>query len=288
MSRSVGCVLLSQGNRPDELSRAIGTVLAQQDVDVSVVVVGNGWEPAGLPPEVITVALTENVGVPEGRNIGADAAAGDLLFFLDDDIEVVGADFLARAADQFAADDHLFVVQPRAVDPDGSPTARRHVPRLRAADAGRSGDVAWFWEGASSSAALRSQRPEGGRVRSSTATRESSSPGVSWMPAAGSVTTRSWWCTTRPLRRFGVRGTGSWMPATEYGLRVATSRFTGRGLPRGLGHGDADPVGARWRDRGRASRVPRRVAHRLRTATPDPLAHGLAADPVGTTADRLT
>jgi GT2 family glycosyltransferase len=146
---SVGCVLLSQGNRPDELSRAIGSVLRQHDVEVSILVVGNGWQPTGLPPEVLTVALAENAGVPEGRNIGASQVAGDILLFLDDDIELVGDDFLARAVAQFAADDSLAVVQPRAVDPHGSPTARRHVPRLRASDPTRSGDVAWFWEGAS-------------------------------------------------------------------------------------------------------------------------------------------
>jgi GT2 family glycosyltransferase len=142
-------VLLSQGNRPGELSRAIGSVFAQRDVCVSVAVVGNGWTPTGLPAEVLTVALAENAGVPEGRNIGAAAVAGDILFFLDDDIELVGDHLLARAVAQFEADASLAVVQPRAVDPAGSATARRHVPRLRAGDAERSGDVAWFWEGAS-------------------------------------------------------------------------------------------------------------------------------------------
>jgi GT2 family glycosyltransferase len=71
------------------------------------------------------------------------------LLFLDDDIELVGDDLLARALAQFAADDRLAVVQPRAVDPADGTTARRHVPRLRAGDPDRSGDVAWFWEGAS-------------------------------------------------------------------------------------------------------------------------------------------
>jgi GT2 family glycosyltransferase len=146
---SVGCVLLSQGNRPEELCRAIESVLRQHDVEVSILVVGNGWPPTGLPVEVRTVELAENAGVPEGRNIGARQVAGDVLLFLDDDIELVGDDFLARALAQFAADDSLAVIQPRAVDPGGSATARRHVPRLRASDPTRSGDVAWFWEGAS-------------------------------------------------------------------------------------------------------------------------------------------
>jgi GT2 family glycosyltransferase len=74
--------------------------------------------------------------------------AGDVLFFLDDDAELVGVDLLARAVAAFDADPLLGVVQLHAVDPTGAPTARRHVPRLRAAGPTRTGDVAWFWEGA--------------------------------------------------------------------------------------------------------------------------------------------
>jgi GT2 family glycosyltransferase len=146
---SIGCIVLSQGNRPEELNRALTRVLEQRDVEVHVTVVGNGWAPEGLPDGVDTIALADNLGVPEGRNIGAKASPGDVLLFLDDDIELVGLDLLARAAAQFAADDRLAVVQPRAVDPSDGSTARRHVPRLRAGDPERSGDVAWFWEGAS-------------------------------------------------------------------------------------------------------------------------------------------
>jgi GT2 family glycosyltransferase len=56
---------------------------------------------------------------------------------------------LAAVAERFEADPRLSVLQPRAVDPDGAPTSRRHVPRLRAGDPDRGGDVAWFWEGCS-------------------------------------------------------------------------------------------------------------------------------------------
>lgn len=146
---SVGCVVLSQGNRPAELSRALETVIGQQDVEVHAVVVGNGWQPEGLAAGVVAVSLPHNRGVPEARNIGASSVPGDVLLFLDDDVDLIGSDFLARAVSRFQADPALAVVQPRAVDPDGGRTARRHVPRLRAADPARSGDVAWFWEGAS-------------------------------------------------------------------------------------------------------------------------------------------
>ncbi len=146
---AVGCVVLSQGNRPAELAAALASVLAQRGVAVNLVVVGNGWEPANLPAAVSSVTLADNRGVPEARNIGASSVTGDLLLFLDDDIELVGTDLLARAVAQFDADPTLAVVQPRSLDPGGAPTARRHVPRLRARDPSRSGDVAWFWEGAS-------------------------------------------------------------------------------------------------------------------------------------------
>jgi GT2 family glycosyltransferase len=146
---SIGCVVLSQGTRPGELSKAVGSVLAQRSVDLDCVVVGNGWSPSDLPAGVRSVALPENVGIPEGRNIGAAEVTGDVLLFLDDDAELVGTDLLASVVAAFDADPSLGVVQPRALDPAGRPTARRHVPRLRAADPSRSGDVAWFWEGAS-------------------------------------------------------------------------------------------------------------------------------------------
>jgi GT2 family glycosyltransferase len=145
----VGCVVLSQGNRPVELQRALASVLAQVDVDVDCVVVGNGWAPVDLPEGARAVALTENVGVPEGRNIGAGAVGGEVLLFLDDDAELVGDRMLVAVAERFDADPSLSVLQPRAVDPDGAPTSRRHVPRLRAGDPERGGDVAWFWEGCS-------------------------------------------------------------------------------------------------------------------------------------------
>lgn len=146
---SVGCVVLSQGTRPIELSKALESVLAQTDVDVDCFVVGNGWSPVDLPTGVRSMTLAENAGVPAGRNIGAAEVSGDVLLFLDDDAELGDDNLLARAIVAFDADPKLGVLQPRAIDPSGLPTARRHVPRLRAAGPMRSGDVAWFWEGAS-------------------------------------------------------------------------------------------------------------------------------------------
>src|SRR5690349_25034338 len=90
----VGVVVLTQGTRPDDLGAGLDAVLAQTGVSTDVVVVGNGWEPTGLPDGVRGVALPENLGIPAGRNAGAPHVEGDLLFFLDDDARPATTDYL--------------------------------------------------------------------------------------------------------------------------------------------------------------------------------------------------
>ncbi|MEO7754396.1 MAG: glycosyltransferase [Terracoccus sp.] len=143
----VGAVVLSMGTRPTELATALDTLLAQQGVDLDVVVVGNGWEPVGLPDGVRTVHLAENVGIPEGRNVGAREVRGEIVFFYDDDAFLPTDDVLSRLAAEFSLDDRVAVVQPRGADPDGKPAPRRWVPRLRTGEGGAPGEVAVFWEG---------------------------------------------------------------------------------------------------------------------------------------------
>jgi GT2 family glycosyltransferase len=126
----------------------VDSVLAQRGVELDVVVVGNGAEPKNLPGEARVVALPENLGIPAGRNAGIGAVSGDLLCFLDDDASLCGEDFLAGAARLFDERPRLGLAQPRVLDPDGLPTPRRFVPRLRGRDPGRSGDVVALWEGA--------------------------------------------------------------------------------------------------------------------------------------------
>lgn len=142
----IAAVVLSMGDRPDELSRALNTLLAQEGVTLDVVVVGNGWVPSGLPADVRSIALTENVGIPAGRNIGAAATEGDYLFFYDDDAALPARDALARLCEVFE-DPEVAVVQPRPADPAGRPAPRRWVPRLRTGHGGRGGDIVVFWEG---------------------------------------------------------------------------------------------------------------------------------------------
>ena len=142
------CVVLTQGGRPADLDRAVRSLLRQQGVEVDVAVVGNGWEPVGLPDGVHGVGLAEDVGIPAGRNAGVDHVQGDLLFFLDDDASLVGDDALARVAARFAAEPDLGLLQLRVVPRDGDRASRDWVPRLRVGDRARGGDVTLVWEGA--------------------------------------------------------------------------------------------------------------------------------------------
>ena len=98
-----GVVVLTMGNRPADLRAGLESLLAQRDVVLDVVVVGNGWEPTDLPEGVRGLGLPVNRGIPAGRNAGVGEVSGDLLFFLDDDAVLPREDVLSRMAAQFTA-----------------------------------------------------------------------------------------------------------------------------------------------------------------------------------------
>jgi GT2 family glycosyltransferase len=149
----LGAVVLTMGNRPEELRALLESVAKQDGEPVETVVVGNGAPLPELPPGVRTVELPENLGIPGGRNVGIEAfgpsgAEVDALLFLDDDglLPETGTAELVREA--FAADPALGIISFRIADPDTGETQRRHVPRLRAADPMRSSRVTTFLGGA--------------------------------------------------------------------------------------------------------------------------------------------
>jgi GT2 family glycosyltransferase len=143
-----GCVLLTMGRRPEDLRLALASLLAQEGVATDVAVVGNTWQPTGLPDGVRGVFSADNVGIPAGRNLGVPAVAGELLFFLDDDASLAEPDALARVARRFADDPGLGLLQLRVEPRGGGARARDWVPRLRVGDPARSSDITAVWEGA--------------------------------------------------------------------------------------------------------------------------------------------
>ncbi len=149
----LGAVVLTMGNRPEELRALLDSVAKQNGDTVEVVVVGNGSPLPELPDGVRTVELPENVGIPAGRNVGIEAfgpagADKDVLLFLDDDGLLANMDTAELCREAFARDPALGIISFRIADPDTGETQRRHVPRLRAADPLRSSRVTTFLGGA--------------------------------------------------------------------------------------------------------------------------------------------
>lgn len=145
---TIGVVVLTMGKRPDELNRGLASLAQQHDVDLDIIVVGNGWDPVALPPGVRALGLPENVGIPAGRNAGVPHVQGELIFFLDDDAWLPDKNFLATLVARFADEPRLGLVQPRVVDPENGSAPGRWVPRLRVGNPATPGPATSLWEGA--------------------------------------------------------------------------------------------------------------------------------------------
>ncbi|WP_250302923.1 glycosyltransferase family 2 protein [Streptomyces sp. A 4/2] len=149
----VGAVIITMGNRPDELRALLDSVAKQDGDHVEVVVVGNGAPVPDVPEGVRTVELPENLGIPGGRNVGIEAFGPggsdmDVLLFLDDDGLLPNTDTAELCRQAFTADPELGIISFRIADPDTGVTQRRHVPRLRASDPMHSSRVTTFLGGA--------------------------------------------------------------------------------------------------------------------------------------------
>jgi hypothetical protein len=149
----VGVVVLTMGTRPAQLQDLLDSVAKQQGPAVQTAVVGNGSPLPPLAPEVRTVELPENLGIPGGRNAGVElfgpaADELDVVMFLDDDGVLPFDDTAELVRRAFTADRRLGIISFRIVDPDTGVTQRRHVPRLRASDPMRDSRVTTFLGGA--------------------------------------------------------------------------------------------------------------------------------------------
>ncbi|MFC8506478.1 glycosyltransferase family 2 protein [Streptomyces sp. NPDC057411] len=149
----LGAVVITMGNRPDDLRALLDSVAKQEGEPIEVVVVGQGVEITDVPEGVRTVCLPENVGIPAGRNVGIEAFGPggtdvDALLFLDDDGLLANTDTAELVRQAFTADPKLGIISFRIADPETGLTQRRHVPRLRASDPMRSSRVTTFLGGA--------------------------------------------------------------------------------------------------------------------------------------------
>ncbi|MFB4424958.1 glycosyltransferase family 2 protein [Streptomyces sp. QL37] len=155
----IGVSIVTMGDRPQQVEALLASV-AMQDAPASrVVVVGNGSPLpdyssfpglAGRAGGVTMLELDENLGCPGGRNEALKALAAfgdvDVVIELDDDGLLVDKDVFRRVQELYAADPRLGIVGFRIADEHGE-TQRRHVPRLRAKDPMRRGQVTAFLGG---------------------------------------------------------------------------------------------------------------------------------------------
>lgn len=224
----VGAVIITMGNRPDELRALLDSVAKQDGDPVEVVVVGNGSPVPDVPEGVRTIELPENLGIPGGRNVGIEAfgPAGrdvDILLFLDDDGLLAGHDTAALCRKAFEADPKLGIVSFRIADPETGVTQRRHVPRLRAADPMRSSRVTTFLGGANA-VRTRVLADVGGLPDEFFYAHEETDLAWRALDAGWMIDYRSdmvlYHPTTAPR---GTRSTTAWSPATVSGWPAETS-----------------------------------------------------------------
>jgi len=137
------------GKRPDELQHAVDSLRAQVGVSLDIVIVGNGWDPKSQFPSQKTLFLSENIGIPGGRNAGVSEVAGTYLFFLDDDVLLHDPKTLLKMKELMTSRPEVSRIQPRVIAlKDGEKTPTRWVPRLRVGDEKRSSVATSLWEGA--------------------------------------------------------------------------------------------------------------------------------------------
>jgi glycosyltransferase involved in cell wall biosynthesis len=106
-------VVIPTKNRVELLRRSVGCALAQRDVEIEIVVVDDGSEPAlTLIPELVGVLADDRIrvvrheksrGVAAARNRGVEAATAPWVAFLDDD-DLWAPDKLAAQLEALAAD----------------------------------------------------------------------------------------------------------------------------------------------------------------------------------------
>jgi GT2 family glycosyltransferase len=147
---TVSWVLLTMGDRPNEVALAVNGLLANQPPPAEVIVVGNGRpvEDSLFDGPVAVVELPSNQGIPGGRNAGAAAATSDVIAFLDDDATAPDRATTQNILDLFNHNPDLGAISFRIIDPVTGATQARHVPTLGGRDPGTPRPVTTFLGGA--------------------------------------------------------------------------------------------------------------------------------------------
>jgi glycosyltransferase involved in cell wall biosynthesis len=132
-------VVLATYNRKACLPRAIASVLAQEDVRFELIVVDDASTDGTADylatlndPRIRVIAVGRNLGPSGARNLGLEAARGDLIAFLDSD-DVYRSSRLAVPLAAFAAEPDLVCVISSAVKHDRDVPREARIPAVRLA-----------------------------------------------------------------------------------------------------------------------------------------------------------
>jgi len=110
-------IIIPTYNREKELKKAVESTLRQSYSDFEIIVVDNGPSTDNTMEVVesfkdsrVKYVVTDLKGCIFARNIGAEAAKGEILLTLDDDIEFINGDEMAKLAETYKNDDRIAVV----------------------------------------------------------------------------------------------------------------------------------------------------------------------------------
>ena len=114
-------VVVSTHNRPVSLARTVRSILSQSYKPLELIIVNDGETEVAADLSVLIedadiryiYRRLDRASLPASRNAGAEAANGDVILFLDDDVELA-SDFLQQLAEMYQAD------LPAASDEGGS------------------------------------------------------------------------------------------------------------------------------------------------------------------------
>ena len=132
--RSVSYVVVTM-NRCAEVVRCLRSLQAQNYPDTEIIVVDNQSSDgtarvvAEQFPEARLLVSTENLGAAGGRNLGIEAARGDICVFIDDDAELRDADATARLVSYFEGDEGLACLALRIRNPNTGDDDVKTIPR---------------------------------------------------------------------------------------------------------------------------------------------------------------
>ncbi len=121
--RPISCVIIAY-HRPAPLGRLLRT-LAHDDIQIVIVNIEDDARIRSFAgADIIPVAT--NVGYAAGVNIGVEHSAGDVVVFMNDDIEASSESIIALA--KRIRDGHVDVTVPLVEDSSGEPWLMKHPP----------------------------------------------------------------------------------------------------------------------------------------------------------------